>query len=867
LFPWNHVPKESDEVFKSVTKYFFYILLTGGSVIGLFTLWVYLREKLDGIQVEETIAALRHTLSGWLEVATWWMSALVAVLLLGVLLFFGVIWMCKANYRKRAAAGVKYLRILPSHEIPLEIDKIMVLARTFGGMIRPWRLRWKYGTPWFRLRFAILPEENEIGIYLAYPHDKENHVRDVISSAYPHVEMHHLTAEQFPQPASVGAGGFFLAQRGKRKGLPLVSFAQSKQSQLGNILNCLRPGTFFDIQFAPVSWRKLEDRSEDVLDHLKQKRLKEMDPKEKAQKISLMKRLTGRELTFHVRLSLWSSHTKAVSVVRSTANAIETAMNYDGAIWFWKHDLQRLVTDRNPVPLPIPLSIMTWTCDELANLCHLPPSHHWIYQEPTQGGKTDSRGFILHLRENQHSLDADELKKGIRIGKMKHPLEEREIRVDYEQLAKHFLLTGASGMGKTSLAVDMVQSLLDDWFADPEKHPGFTIIDPAREIIPIIENRLRIAEQYGVLFPKEKVHHFNLSDDATHVPALNILHKIEGYPANQLAVRAATVLLAAEERDESLLRTERLMGMVIQSLLEDQAEHTILSIEDLLTQRGFRNKILNHVTDPYIKRFLVNFEDKELKRDLQSVLHRIDRLLQNPTLRRLFCQKGVSFDIRKYMDEGHLVFIDTFGLKDYDIQVTVGHLLNQYHQIAKKRSFHAKFHLVMMDEAQMVQLPLLTEILEEDRKYMWGLGLITRDIHQFKNEDLLQAIRSNIGMILSCGQVEGAAHVENLSRKYLKASFLEKLPERHAAVYLRYKRRQRSSVSTCVVESDPPTTYRPDGKEAQVMTNEKELAMNWGLEWGLEMMAQSPEVRSIRKVDREIAKYMSGLIRLEQKTN
>jgi hypothetical protein len=147
------------------------------------------------------------------------------------------------------------------------------------------------------------------------------------------------------------------------------------------------------------------------------------------------------------------------------------------------------------------------------------------------------------------------------------------------------------------------------------------------------------------------------------------------------------------------------------------------------------------------------------------------------------------------------------------------------------------------------------------------LGLITRDIHQFKNEDLLQAIRSNIGMILSCGQVEGAAHVENLSRKYLKASFLEKLPERHAAVYLRYKRRQRSSVSTCVVESDPPTTYRPDGKEAQVMTNETELAMNWGLEWGLEMMAQSPEVRSIRKVDREIAKYMSGLIRLEQKTN
>ena len=93
---------------------------------------------------------------------------------------------------------------------------------------------------------------------------------------------------------------------------------------------------------------------------------------------------------------------------------------------------------------------------------------------------------------------------GREIGKLKHPFDDREVRVNFEQLNKHFVLTGASGTGKSSVAMDMVQSLLDEWFDNPDESPGFTIIDPAKELVAIIENRLRIAEKFGVKFPRRK---------------------------------------------------------------------------------------------------------------------------------------------------------------------------------------------------------------------------------------------------------------------------------------------------------------------------------------------------------------------------
>ena len=865
---WFNIPDGGDgELEKAVRWIVFYFFIPIGLLFLLSKIYPYLREKLDG---KPNVQGVNEGDFGGVQQA--FSSAgstllTIFLIMLAVLLSITVVyilsrWLIYRYYREKALENVAYLQILPSNDIRLDVEKVMTFVRTFGGMIRHWRRRIKYGTPWFRIRFALPEHSKEIGIYLAYPKDKKSSVMDTIRSVYPSAEIHELERVQFPEPKKGGDGGHFLFQGGRRKGLPLTSLEQKKESLLGNILNCLRPGTFLDLQFAPVSWRKLEDRSEEILDDLKKKKVSELDPEERARKYSLLRRLTGRELTFQVRLSIWSNHPDASNVVRSTANAVETAMKYDGAIRFWRHKWWNPIEEPHPVPYPIPFTQMTWTGEEMANLFHIPPGDHWIYQEPKE---ENGRGYLAHLVQNQRSLEKDEWKEGVFIGRLKHPINQEEVRVSYSQLSKHFLLTGASGMGKSSLAVEMIQSMIDEWVKDPDRAPGFTLVDPAREIIAIIENRLRTLEEKGVEIPREKIHHFNLSDDTTHMIGLNLLHRPKGYTINQIAEQVAEVILHKFGENESIVRSKRLLSMAVHSLLEDKEKHTILGIDDLFRNESFRQKVLENGKDPYVKRFWSKIGERE-KREMELLLNRIEPMLQDPTLRRMFLQKEMALEIDKYMNEGHLVFFDLFGMKDNEIKVTVGQLINQYYLYAKKRSFGSKFHLMLIEEAHLVQLPLLRDIFLEDRELDFGIGLITRDIDQFdEDRDYVQAIKANIGMILSCNQQEGADNVEDLTRGYLKRDYLEQLPERTVAVYIRSKRNQRSDITTFVVENHPPYVCTPEGDVADHLTKEKEEAFAWGLEWGAELMAADPKAIPIEQLDEEIARYMNESTQLKWK--
>ncbi|WP_044641018.1 type IV secretory system conjugative DNA transfer family protein [Risungbinella massiliensis] len=854
---WFKTPKGGDNELAKATKYILYGVLGIGGLYLLARLREYLLVKLEGDKVnetEQTANVIKDTMvdtgSSIVSVVLW---LLFIAVLLTVLYLLGK-WLLISYYRNLAARGVRYLRILPSSDTKLEVEKVMLMVKSFGGMFRIWKFRIRFGSPWFRLRFAMGPDSDEIGIYLAYPRDKKSSVYDTIRSVYPNAELHELEAAQFPQVQSGGAGGHFTLKSGVKKGLPLASFEQKKESPLGNILNSLRRGTILDLQFSPTSWSALDERSDRVKEELKDKNIADMTPDEKAKRFSLIRRLTGRELSFEVRMSLWSNSPNAISVCRSTATALETALNYDGAIRYWPQKLWNPLRDRNPMPYPWPFTIMTWSGDELANLFHLPPSNHWIYQEPPVG--TDSRGYLAHLLPHQAAIQEEDFQEGVKIGLEKHPLAVREVRLPYEQLSKHFLLTGASGMGKSSCAVEMLQSMVDAWVEDPDQQPGFTLIDPAREIISVMENRLRYLESQGKQVPLDKIHHYSLSPDTTHAVALNLLHVEEHDSISQTAEQLAEVILYQSDDSDTWIRAKRLLSMAIHSLLEDNHKHTLLEVDEFLRNTAFRSKVLQNGVDPYVRRFWTKMDESELKIEVEPVLQQMDRLFQDPILRCFYLQKDMSLNIKQFMNEGHIVMFDLYDLNDHELAISVGHLVHSYHRVAKRRTTGSKFHLMMIEEAQLVQLPYFAKILSEDRKYDFGIGWITREIDSFENEDLVQAMKANLGAILSCGQQEGSDKVESLSRGYLPATFLEGLSERNVAVSVRMKRKQKSVTSTFVVECPPPVVYLANGNIANHRNAEKEEAFQWGVNWGLERMKSSPECRPIGEVSSEVGRYM-----------
>ncbi|WP_156877874.1 hypothetical protein [Shimazuella kribbensis] len=780
-----------------------------------------------------------------------------------VTLYIGIKLLILWFYRRRAEKDVRYIRVLPSAETTFNPTKIMQLVRTFGGMSRRGKEKWLKGQPWYRIRFDFPEESNEIGIYLGFPQDKTSGIQDIIRNIYPHCEIHPIPHDKFPQPCLEGIGGHFSFRRGRRKGLPMTSLKEQKESPLGDILACLRPGTMIDVQFSPEGWGMLDERSEEVLEGLKEKKVHDLTPDEKAKRTSLAKRLTGREEVFRVRMSLWSDNQYAVPTMRSTAVAIETALKHDGAVRFyrWRNPWYRHpLRDKNPIPVPFPTTKMIWTDDELANLFHLPPNNHPIYQKNNSTEKNE-RGYIPHLPTNHRTLDKRELNEGAFLGIQDHPLYQRDIRIDFEQLTKHFLVTGAPGMGKSSLIIDMMDSMIRDWIQDPN-HPGITIIDPSQETIAVIQNRLAYMElKQGLKIPKDRIKYFDLTNKANQHPGLNILHVPKGVDIQTAADNAADVILYTANSD-NLTEAKRILKNCIQALILDKEEHSILAIPEFLRNPAFRKTVIKRIKgkDPYVYREIRGWGDDPIDND--AILNRIDPLLRNITMRRMYGQKEWTFDISTYMNKGYLVFIDTLGLSQEGIKVTVGNLVNQYHMTAKSRTKGSKYHFMLIDESHLVQIPIIAKIIAEDRKFNFGIGLVTQMIDQITNKELLTALNL-MGTIITCAQTGvGASKIETMTEHHFKRDFITQLHERYAAVFTRIKVDGESQVMSCMVRNNPPTVYLPSGREANYRNHEKGIAERYGLRWAKILMEDSSEVKRKEEIDKLLQSYLDYIDRI-----
>lgn len=250
----------------------------------------------------------------------WWVNFLqiMRVILVGfgliLLLFLGSKVAFNLYYRRQARRDIRYLRILPSAaEKKMTPTRILKLVRAFGIMRRESLEKWAKGKPYFRLRFVLPLESDQVKIYLGYPQDKESSVKRQLRNYLSKCEFHDVDHDEIHKDIHPkGVGGWFIFLRGRRKGLPLTSVLEEKQENLdenlGNVVASLEPGTSFDLFFTTRNWEDLEERSEEVLEDLREKSTRDLNPHEKVQRTSFSKRLTGRETTFGVTLSLFITY-------------------------------------------------------------------------------------------------------------------------------------------------------------------------------------------------------------------------------------------------------------------------------------------------------------------------------------------------------------------------------------------------------------------------------------------------------------------------------------------------------------------------------------------------------------------------------
>jgi len=340
----------------------------------------------------------------------------------------------------------------------------------------------------------------------------------------------------------------------------------------------------------------------------------------------------------------------------------------------------------------------------------------------------------------------------------------------------HMYIIGKTGTGKSTLIENMVIS-------DIEAGNGLALIDPHGDLAEDVLNYV----------PKRRINdviYFNPAD--TEYPiAFNPLAKVNR-EYHHLVTSGLISVFKKVWRDFWGPRLEHILRHCILTLLECP-DSTLLDIPRLLTNKDFRDKVLQNVTQEQVKDFWLFEFDKYsawMKAEATSpILNKVGQFLTSTPLRNIVGQKKNTFRFRKVMDEGKIFIANLAkGKIGEDNCSLLGAMLVTQIQLAalsradvpesKRHSFY-----LYVDEMHNFITLSFADILSEARKYGLNLILSHQYIEQL-DEKIRAAIFGNVGTIISFRV--GAEDAKYLAREFhpiFAETDLVNLPNYH--IYLK----------------------------------------------------------------------------------
>jgi len=783
-------------------------------------------------------------------------------------------------YYYRAKKEMRVIRVIPNENIESTTKKVDDFVRDIHKRNRVRFQRFLRGREWFGYLLYV-NEEHEIEIYFTFPQDKYKGITRTFLDHFPGSEWFEVDPKEIPIMKSTENlyGGFFrLNQRGRRAGLPLQPY---EKSELGSILTHMSPNTWLFIRLSPnVTSKNLEKRSnrglknlgmtrEELADminidlELPNRSMSTLSPQEKARYQALYKMNTGREKEFIVSIDLWGDHRHASGTVQDTKSSIERIMEFDNYIRM--HIVYLFKRWRNPFrsirPIPSFWKRMYWSHMELANLLHLPDKEDKIYEIPSKKG---SRPYLPAFQKGQAPIPKREFNQGILIGTHDHPIvKDRAVRIPDHIWTYMSFGVGETGYGKTSFLLNLLYDHLHErWYHDADA-PGFTFVESKGEdgclkLLAKIRADLKRLEADGVNTDqlKQRIHYFDLSSNQ-HILGLNLLHKTYGIK-NEEIVNYTLDLLKGTYQSDSQILLDKYGQIALHTLLLDDRDHTILGVEQILRDETFRNRILPIVKgNPLLEGYWKEFRKQSNEKDVLPIINRMQKIRLNSRMRRLFGQKNMNLRPLEWMDNGHIVIINTSGLSEEERRIAMGFIITQYHYQARRRKRKSKIHLHILDEFHLVQLPVVKRILAMDRYTGHCLVPFTQDTEQIQS-DILNTFDGNASTLFCFNQgSKSAQRIQQMSRGHIDADDVQNLAKLQAIVSTID---QDGNRITFRIKTNPPYLFGEDGKptyygrDINRRDREEKKAYELARQFGESLMSRDCD--PVEEVDQWIEDYL-----------
>ena len=302
----------------------------------------------------------------------------------------------------------------------------------------------------------------------------------------------------------------------------------------------------------------------------------------------------------------------------------------------------------------------------------------------------------------------------------------------------HFYIIGKSGAGKSKMLELMIRQ-------DIAFGHGLCLMDPHGDVIDDILD----------FVPENRIKDVVLIDpsDTDWPVSFNPLQDVAPEMKHQIA-QGLIEVMQKQFGANWTPRLEHVFRFTCLALL-DYPGATMRGMISMLTDRNYRQRVIEYIEDEMVKRFwAIEFADWSEKFDTDAIIPLVNKLgqfLSNPLLRYIFGQQENKIDIEKIMNEGKILLVNLSKgkLGEENSSFFGSMFIAKIYQAGMarasiKESERKDFYLYV-DEFYNVVTDTFINILTEARKY----GLCLTVAHQYRAQLQPQVMATFLGNVAS----------------------------------------------------------------------------------------------------------------------
>ncbi len=310
--------------------------------------------------------------------------------------------------------------------------------------------------------------------------------------------------------------------------------------------------------------------------------------------------------------------------------------------------------------------------------------------------------------------------------------------------AKHVYVIGKTGMGKSTLLENMA-------IQDMVNGEGMGFIDPHGGT----------AEKLLDYIPEERMKDviYFAPHDLDFPISFNVMEDV-GKDQRYLVANGLMSSFKKIWPDVWSARMEYILNNTLLALLE-YPDSTLLGVNRMLSDKHYRTKVVENLSDPSVKAFWLDEFAKYNERYMQeagdAIKNKIGQFTSNPLIRNIIGQPKSSFDIREVMDGKKILIVNLSKgrVGEQNAFLLGGMLITKIYLAAMSRASASESALkalpsffLYVDEFQSFVNDSFADILAEARKYKLNLTIAHQYIDQMP-ETVQSAVFGNVGTTIA----------------------------------------------------------------------------------------------------------------------